>query len=109
MEEEKIIIAFGVREKLFALIDILMEQEYFSFQDNAHDYVNEIIDFIYTIPHLRHKSTNSKKYGSFYCKFKANNRTTWFVTFDIDGNTFLIKNIINNHTRDYPTFIRGLK
>lgn len=106
--EKKVIISEDVREKLIDLIDILIENDYFSFKENAHNYVEEIIAFIYSIPELRRKPTKHNRFGNYYCKFKPNRKTTWFATFDIQDDVFLIKNIINNHTSDYNRFIKGI-
>lgn len=42
--EAEVIIMPEVRKKLIDLIDILLEDEYFSFQENAHEYVDQISD-----------------------------------------------------------------
>ncbi len=39
--------------KLDLLVKTLHREEYFGFLDSSEDYVNKIIDFIYTIPVLK--------------------------------------------------------
>jgi hypothetical protein len=102
---EKIIILPALENKLFHLVFILHDKEYFGFAESALAYVDNIIDFIYTIPRLKHKKTKNSKYGSYYCSHKANSTTTWFICFDFEDDLYLIKNITNNHSEDY-TLIR---
>jgi hypothetical protein len=73
---EKIILDDLVKIKLKELTSILFEEEYFGFVLDAENYVNNIIDFIFTIPTLKHKRTSYTKYGSYYCKYKHNHKTT---------------------------------
>jgi hypothetical protein len=106
---EKIILDDLVKIKLRELTSTLFEEEYFGFVFDAENYVNNIVDFIFTIPTLKHKRTSYTKYGSYYCKYKHNHKTTWYITFDVDDDTYLILNITNNHSADYPKFISWLQ
>jgi hypothetical protein len=96
-----------VENRLRELEEILYEQNYFSFRETAKDYVNSIYDFISTIPEQRRHSTKSNKYGAFYCQYKLNKNTSYFLTFDMENDTYLVKNVISNHTKEYPEFIKG--
>jgi len=87
----------------------LYKAEYFGFRESAIDYSNKILDFIYTIPTLKKKPTKRNKYGNWYCAYKYNSKTTWYITFDVEDNIYLVTHITNNHTTDYPKYIRGLK
>ncbi len=87
----------------------LFENEYFGFVVDAEEYVNNILDFIDTIPSLKHKRTLNTKYGLYYIKYKHNHKTTWYITFDIEEEIYLIKYITNNHSADYPKFISWLQ
>jgi len=109
MEKEKIILAAELISKLNNLVDILFYKEYFDFIDSAKAYVDNIYDFIYTIPTLTRKRTKNKKHGAFYCSYKPNRNTTWYITFDAEDDVYLIKNITNNHSKNYPRFIAGIK
>jgi hypothetical protein len=102
---EKIVLHSNVRNGLDELIDILYYQDYFSYKENAVDYVNAIYDFILTIPLQLHKKPNTKLYGSLYCSYKSNKRTTWYIFFDIIDDVYQIKFITNNHTAIFSKLI----
>lgn len=104
----KIVVTEYVIEKLNSLIDILYENEYFGFKIDAIAYVSEIELFIETIPQRKARPTNNSKYGKWYCRYIHSRHTQWYITFDTDGKTWLIRNVINNHTEDYPKFIKNL-
>lgn len=94
--------------KLNNLVDTLFDGKYFGTRMSAVEYVNNISDFIETIPTQRHRPTINTKYGAWYCEYKPNRRTSWFVTFDKKGDRYIVRNLINNHTKEYPDFIKGL-
>lgn len=104
----EIIILPLVKAKQNELLLVLFDAKYFATDENAHSYVDEISNFIQTIPDLRHRPTKNKKYGAWYCEYKPNKRTSWFITFDKQGERYVVKNLINNHTKDYPAFIRSV-
>jgi hypothetical protein len=104
---EEIIIAPLVYSKLTHLVDSLFNTKYFAMKDNAHQYANDIFDFIQTIPNQRHRPTKNTKYGAWNCEYKPNRRTSWFITFDKNEEVYLVKNLMNNHTKEYPAYIRG--
>lgn len=102
---EKIVISKEVSNYFEELIFKLHQQEYFGFLDSSIDYVDEIIDFIFSsIAHYPKKNSphKLKKYGRFYLVFKMNNTTSWYIFFDFDKkkNTYLIKAILNNHLEE---------
>ncbi|MEO7309717.1 MAG: hypothetical protein ABIX01_04920 [Chitinophagaceae bacterium] len=105
---EEVIILPSLLAKMNDLVDILFNEEYFALKENAVKYVTALIDFAYTIPIRQHYRTIQPKYGQWYCRYQPNKHTTWYITFDTDGTIYLVKNIINNHTKDYPTFIKGM-
>ena len=94
-----------VAAKLNGLIFILYENEYFGFFESSLDYVQNLKDFIFSIPTLKFKQTINKQYGNFYCKYKHNTKTTWYVIFDIMDDKYLINNITNNHSVEYSNLI----
>jgi hypothetical protein len=102
---EQIEVTPFVEDKLKELVTILFNNEYFGFIDSSIEYVNNIVDFLYTIPTLKHKKCNIEKDGAFYCKIKENPKTTWFVTFDKVNEIYIIKNIYNNHSNEYAAFV----
>ena len=106
---EEIILDDLVKLQLRELALTLFNEEYFGFVTDAEDYVNIIVDFIFTIPTIKHKQTSFTKYGSYYCKYKHNSKTTWYIVFDVQDDVYLIKFITNNHSADYPKFISWLQ
>jgi hypothetical protein len=105
---EKINVTPLVLDKLKELSKQLYEKEYFGFIEDAENYVQNLRVFIFSIPNLQRKSTTNNKYGSYYCKYKHNHKTTWYITFDIEDDCYLIKNITNNHSADYPNFVTNM-
>ncbi len=90
------------------MTDILFEEEYFGFKSSAEQYVLSIVNFIYKIPKLKHYKTLNPKWGHFYVKYKpAKSKTQYFIIFDRKEDKFLVKNIISNHTKEYPMFIKN--
>jgi hypothetical protein len=70
-------------------------------------YVLNIIDFIYSIPSLKRKVTNDSRFGKYYCTYKHSSKTSWYISFDVEDNLYNIKKVTNNHTGDYPKFIKN--
>ncbi|MEO6639399.1 MAG: hypothetical protein ABIN25_14060 [Ginsengibacter sp.] len=105
---EEVILLPSVNDKLKNLVFVLYKKEYFSFLESAEKYVNNIYDFIYAIPTLQHKPTKNKNYGEYYCRYRHNKNTTWYITFDHEDDLYLIKNITNNHSKDYSSFMEEL-
>lgn len=103
---EEIIVWEEVIAKLDKLTRTLYEKEYFGFEASCEDYVNKIYDFIYKIPKLRHRKTKQKRHGSYFVKYEVKNkRTVYFITFDKNGNKYIIKNIFTSYEEEYPTYI----
>lgn len=97
-----------VDQKLDELFDVLLEEDYFSDENNARAYCNNIRAFIKLLPDHKHHLTRNKLWGSYYAVYKANRRTTWYITFDfLETRGYLVRNIFNNHTEEYPRFITG--
>jgi hypothetical protein len=106
---EEVILLPEVIFKLNQLVNILYDEEYFGFMDTAFNYADNIYDFIYTIPKQQYKFTSNKKLGTYYCSFKANRNTTWYITFDKQEEKYIVQNITNNHSADYAYFIANIK
>lgn len=98
---EKIIFRQGLSDYLEYLTFILLEKEYFVFKETSFEYVGRIIDFIYeNVENYPSKNVPEKlKFlGKYYIVYKSNEKTSWYIFFDITNNeTFLITNILNNH------------
>ena len=96
-----------VYDYLESLIPILHNNGYFSYEHDAIEYVDGLIDEIQTkLPTSLHKPAPPyfNKYGKNmkYVVFKKNKRTSWyafFKTYNKNGEKiFLIRYIANNHT-----------
>jgi hypothetical protein len=107
MEQQKVIILGELEEELFELVELFFAKGYFGFLTSAKKYIDEIVNFIYKIPTLQKKQTCNNRYGNFYCSYKANSNTKWYVIFDIEADIFLMRYITNNHTLQYNTYIKG--
>jgi hypothetical protein len=87
----------------------LFDKDYFYIKENAKDYVDIIYNFLYELPNKPHRVSRNNKNGKYFCNYKANNKTTWYITFDIEDDTYLVNHITNNHSADYTNFILGIK
>lgn len=100
---EKIIFKKEVLEYFDELFFILFEQQYFSFEDNAQNYIDKIVEFICenieTFPH-QPAPKQLKHLGSKYIFYKANSRTVWYVFFENKENKYLITGITNSHSEN---------
>jgi hypothetical protein len=100
---EKVIFDGQVLNYFDELVFTFFKKEYFSFPENAKEYVDKIVGFvtaeIFTFPHK--KTPKSLQYlGSNYIFFKSNSRTTWYIFFEKRENNFLITGVINNHCNE---------
>lgn len=84
----------------------LYEKGYFGFEENALKYVDELIEDIETSLHLKLKKPAPLQFIKFgknmyYCAFKKNRNTTWYVFFTIyqvnNERVYLVRYISNNH------------
>ena len=88
----------------------LFEKDYFGFLINAKDYVNRIVAEIESsISTKQHKAApiRFKKYGNHYITIKTTKRTTWYVFFFREKDTYFVNFITNNHVSAH--YIRGLR
>jgi FMN phosphatase YigB (HAD superfamily) len=101
----------NVKLTFFELIDTLYQEEYFSFLDEAKEYVFEIELYFKTeIPNLYRLGLSKKamlyfkKYGKnlfFVAYRRTKSRTTWYAFFEVfDEHYFKVVHITNNHTKD---------
>lgn len=97
-----------VRFNLSDLIRILYEKQYFSFEDNAIEYVTDLVfEIKKDLPFKTRKPAPPffSRYGKdmYYSGFRKNRETIWYVFYTIhydemfDTETFLIRYISNNH------------
>jgi len=103
----RVLFSRQVREFFDKLEIILYEKGYFSFEDYAHKYADELFYDIKTnLPKRPHKpaSQHFDQYGKglYYASFRVNKQTEWYAFFskyNENGNTiYLVRHIENNHT-----------
>ena len=96
-----------VLEYLDNLVDILFEKNYFSYAEDAIDYVDELRFEIKTKLHTKIQKKAPKyfdKYGMnmYYAGFQKNKHTTWYVFFtkyrEHEEEIYLVRYIANNHS-----------
>jgi hypothetical protein len=86
----------------------LYDKEYFGFFESSIEYADKILNFILEIPNQKSKLTKNKRYGEYYCRYKHNSKTSWYIFFDIEDDIYLVKFVTNNHTSYYASYIGGL-
>jgi hypothetical protein len=103
----KVLAIPNVLEYFDNLVPILYEKGYFSYEDTAQKYVDDLSDDIFdNLPEKRHKPAHKyyEKYGKslYYAVFTKNKRTSWYAFFskyEENGEIiYLIRYIGNNHT-----------
>jgi len=105
---EKVIFKQDILNYFDELVYVLFEKDYFSYPENALDYVEKIVEFtIREIANFPHKTTpqNLKHLGSNYIFYNSNQRTTWFVFFEKQNNNYLITGILNNHCEEAKNLV----
>ena len=97
-----------VRAYFADLMQILYDKGYFSFEDDAVEYVTDLFaDIEQNLPTKSKKPAPAyfERYGKnmFYAMFRKSRHTQWYVFFTIHTNTlldekiFLIRFVSNNH------------
>ena len=103
----KVLIDATIREFFLELVITLTEKGYFSYEEDAHEYVNGLFKEIKTnLPGMRHKPAPKyyERYGNnlYYATIRTNKRTHWypfFSKYEKEGETiYLVCYIGNNHT-----------
>lgn len=90
------------------LIDILFENEFFGFKNDAKNYVLEIITYINNHNFktgVRESPVVLRRFGQKFIKYKANPQTTWYIFFDHKDGKYLVNHILNNHSKDFPELL----
>jgi hypothetical protein len=98
-----------VTKKQAELVRALIRKGYFASETAAFAYADAISNFIQTISKQTIHKTKDTSFGQYYATYKANRHTSWYVLFDMSNDRYIIRNLINNHTPDYPKFIDSLK
>jgi hypothetical protein len=105
--EQKIVYTEEVEYFLNDLVDILFKKHYFSYKENAREYVDEIIEAIEErIYFLKHYKTPDPllNHGKYYVSVILSRRTAWYIFFDKKDTRYLIT---NNHVAK-AAFLKGL-
>lgn len=107
MDKAEILILPEADEFLSLLPEILVKNSYYIWRESAERLVNDILEFMLTIPNLPHYTLTEKaanyfrRYGSdlLYVFFirKSSPNTTWYIFFSKCDNRYLIRYITNNH------------
>ncbi len=93
------------------LIDILFDNEYFSYYDSSKKYVLKLKSEIQKTIHIKQKYNTPPRlieYGKHYKKFTISKRTTWVVFYTLKNGTYYINHITNNHSSD-SQYISGIR
>lgn len=106
-QESSVIVSVVIKYYLLDLIDTLLEKEYFSLIEYAEALVDDILDYVYTIPeipHYRLSSVAQKRFGRYgkdlhyvFFKRKTSKNTTWYIFFSRQNGRYIIRYITNNH------------
>ena len=87
---------------LVELIELLYNKGYFSFPDQAINYISKMRQYIESsieTAYKRKAPNHFSKYGSnmFYFVYRANVNTSWYIFFQQRADIYLIRYITNNH------------
>ena len=100
--EQEIIISARLEKRLFNLVSVLIEKEYFGILEDAEKYVDDIYDFIQKIPEKKHRKCFSALYGSYFVRYDCpKSKMQYFITFFKKGKKYLMENIISPKTPEY--------
>jgi plasmid stabilization system protein ParE len=98
-----VIYAPKVSEYLNNLIDILYENDYFSYRDSAEEYVIDLLDKIrLSLPTFTHRLPRYRRkvYGKHtkYITIRKNKHTSYYIFFLQKADKYIVTYIGNNHT-----------
>lgn len=99
----RVVFSEYVIEYLNELVDILIDNEYFGFEDSSVEYINDIVDEIVANIDKKLKKVAPyyfSKYGNNlqYIVYRRSKNTQWYVFFAKKDNTYYIEYIGNNHS-----------
>ena len=102
----KVIIPKEIITYLMDLADTLFEKDYYSYIEYANILIDDILDFIHTLPHAPHYNLSHtaemrfNRYGRdlqyAFFKRKSSKHTTWYV-FSTGKVIDILRYITNNH------------
>ena len=102
----KVLAKPDIIEYLDNLVDILFQKEYFSYAEDAMDYVDELRNDIKTKLHAKLHKPAPAHFDSYgknmeYAVFRKNRQTAWYVFFTTHWENgekiYLVRYIANNH------------
>ena len=106
----KVIIPKEIITYLMDLADTLFEKDYYSYIEYANILIDDILDFIHTLPHAPHYNLSHtaemrfNRYGKdlqyAFFKRKSSKHTTWYVFFNRKGDRYI-------HYVSYPVSRSG--
>ena len=106
MNDVEVRVSPEVEDFLEILPSTLVNEGYKSDFANAVRLIDDIVDFIYTIPNIPHHTVlpefeyhfmrYGKKLKYVFFKRQKSPRTTWYIFFQQYGNRILVKHITNN-------------
>lgn len=99
---KRIVYAPEVVEDLSDLIELLVQEEYLSYYEDAEQYVRDILTFFRENIGLYPAKSAPQiflRYGLElrYIPYKRNNRTTWYIIFAQYDDIYHVVSITNNH------------
>lgn len=103
----KVIIPKEIKDYLLDLADTLFEKDYYSYIEYAELLIDDILDFIRTLPYTPHYNLSHiakmrfDRYGRdlryAFFKRKSSKHTTWYILFSKKGDRYIVRYITNNH------------
>lgn len=100
---EKVVFSQNVLNYFDDLFLSLFRRDYFSYEENAQLYIDNIVAFVNgSIEKFPWKSSPKelKHLGSKYIFYKANSRTVWYIFFETKNDKYLITGILNSHSEE---------
>ena len=99
---KKIVLSHEFVDELEELFDILIERGFFSYDEYALKYIDEIEHFIESSIHAypkRKAPSLCAKYGTDlkYIAYRKSAHTTWYILFEETDSAFFVRHITNNH------------
>lgn len=102
---KRIVLSHEFIDELEDLFDILVERGFFSYDEYAQRYIDDIEHFIASSIHAypkRKAPAIFAKYGLNlkYISYRKNTHTTWYILFEETDFEFFVRHITNNHVSE---------
>jgi hypothetical protein len=84
------------------LVDILIDESYFSFLESAIQYTEDLIDYVNHNVNIKNSKIAPIYFSVYgdnlhYITYHRSRRTTWYIFFQYVGEYYLVRHITNNH------------